>query len=44
VEVYAGVDPISGHELYLGELVKAKRTRRETELLTDKALTKLLNE
>jgi integrase len=44
VKVYAGVDPVTKRELYLRELVKAKPTRRETERLADKALTKLLNQ
>ena len=44
MKVYAGIDPVTKRELYLRELVKAKPTRRETERLADKALTKLLNQ
>ncbi len=44
VKVYAGVDPVSGQDVWLRETVKARSARRETEREADKALTKLLNQ
>jgi hypothetical protein len=43
VKVYAGVDPVSGQDVWLRETVKARTARRETEREAEKALTRLLN-
>jgi integrase len=44
VQVYAGVDPVSGREVRLHQVVKAQSTRRATEREAGKVLTKLLNQ
>jgi hypothetical protein len=45
VKVYAGIDPVTGEDVWLRETVrKGRRTKRETERDADKALTKLLNQ
>jgi hypothetical protein len=45
VKVYAGVDPVTGEDVWLRETVrKGSRTHRQTEREADKVLTKLLNQ
>jgi integrase len=44
VKVYAGVDPVSGQDVWLRETVKARTARRETEREAEKVLTRLLNQ
>jgi len=41
VKVYTGIDPVTGKENYLRELVKARRTQKETEREAEKVVTKL---
>ena len=43
-KVYAGIDPVTSGENYIRELVKARRTQKETEREAEKVLTKLLNQ
>lgn len=44
VKVYAGVDQLTGQEIWLRETVKARATRRETEREAEKVVTKLTNQ
>jgi integrase len=44
VKVYAGIDQLTGEKLWLRETVKARETKRETEVEAEKVLTRLLNQ
>ncbi len=44
VKVYAGVDQLTGQEIWLRETVKARATKRETEREAEKVVTKLSNQ
>ena len=43
MKVYTGIDPVTKRELYLRELVRPRRTRRETVRAAENVATKLLN-
>ncbi len=44
VKVYAGVDQLTGKEIWLRETVKARATRPETKREAERVLTRLLNQ